>query len=143
MRQGIFPPSRLPVQTLLRCPYSPCVQPHASTSVRTLKIPNAGGYAIVWTHGNTAHTDRSGLCCSYCCCVSVTLISHKGQRSTKNTAHTDRSGLCCSYCCCVSVTLISHKGQRSTKKKREKKKEKKKKKKKKKGRVVFSKSNAA
>ena len=38
--------SQLPVQTLLvlRCPYSPCVTSPASTSVRTLKIPNAGSH---------------------------------------------------------------------------------------------------
>ena len=55
-----FLPSQFPVQTLLRCPYSPCVQSHASTSVCTLKIPNTGSHTIVWTHGNTAHTDRNG-----------------------------------------------------------------------------------
>ena len=37
--KGCFSQSQLSVQTLLRCPYSPRVQSHASTSVRTLKIP--------------------------------------------------------------------------------------------------------
>ena len=47
-----FCPSQLPVQTLLRCPYSPRVQSHASTSERTLKIPNAGSHtiAVSYTH---------------------------------------------------------------------------------------------
>ena len=43
----------------LQCPYSLRVQLHASTSVCTLRIPNAGGRAIVWTHRNTAQTDRN------------------------------------------------------------------------------------
>ena len=46
--------------TLLRCPYSPRVQSHASASVCMLKIPNTGSYTIVWTHENTTHTDRNG-----------------------------------------------------------------------------------
>ena len=41
--------SPLPVQTPLRCPYSPYVQWHASTPVRTLTIPNTGSHTIVWT----------------------------------------------------------------------------------------------
>ena len=45
-----FSQSQHSVQALLRCPYSPCVQSHASTSVRTLKIPNTGSHTIVWTH---------------------------------------------------------------------------------------------
>ena len=53
---------------LLRCPYSPCVQ-IASASVRTLKIPNFGSHAIVWTDENTSLTDRNGSCCSYSCCT--------------------------------------------------------------------------
>ena len=35
--KGFFSRSQLPVQTLLRCPYSPRVQSHASTAVHTLK----------------------------------------------------------------------------------------------------------
>ena len=50
---------KLPVQTLLRCPYSPCVQSHASASGRTLQIPNTGSHIIVWTHKNTAHAQRN------------------------------------------------------------------------------------
>ena len=38
--KGFFSQSQLPVQTLLRCPYSLRVQSHASTAVRTLKIQN-------------------------------------------------------------------------------------------------------
>ena len=37
-------PSRLPVQTDLRCPYNHCVKSHATTSVRTLKTPNTGSH---------------------------------------------------------------------------------------------------
>ena len=37
------------MQTLLRCPYSPRVQSHASASVRTLKIPNTDSHTIVWS----------------------------------------------------------------------------------------------
>ena len=33
--RGYFSQSQLPLQTFLRCPYSPLVQSHASTSVRT------------------------------------------------------------------------------------------------------------
>ena len=44
--KGFFSRSQLPLQTLLRCPYSPCVQSHASTSVRTLKIPNTGNHTL-------------------------------------------------------------------------------------------------
>ena len=45
---------------LLRCPYSPRVQSHTSTSARTLKIRNTGSHTIVWTLENTAHADRNG-----------------------------------------------------------------------------------
>ena len=61
-------PSQLSVQTLLRCPRSPRVQSHTSTSVRTLKIPNTESHTIVWTH-RILHT--------------LIGISHKAQRSTK------------------------------------------------------------
>ena len=54
---------------LLRCPYSPRVQSHTSTSVRTLKIANIGSHTIVWTHENTPHTDRNGKRCSCGCCA--------------------------------------------------------------------------
>ena len=47
--QRLFSQSQLPVQTLLRCPYSPLVLSHASTSGYTLKIPNSGSHTIVWT----------------------------------------------------------------------------------------------
>ena len=59
--KGLFSRILLSVQTLLRCPYSPRVQSHASTSVRALKIPKHWQpYTIVWTHENTAHMDRNG-----------------------------------------------------------------------------------
>ena len=56
----LFPQSRFTVQTFSWCPYSPRVQSHASTSMRTLTIPNTGSHSIVLTHENTAHTDRDG-----------------------------------------------------------------------------------
>ena len=59
-REGDFSPSQIPVQTVLRCPYSPCVQSRASTSVCTLKIPNTGSHTVVWTHENTTHAGRNG-----------------------------------------------------------------------------------
>ena len=40
--KGFLSKSQLSVQTLLRCPYSPRVQPHALTSVWTWKIPSNG-----------------------------------------------------------------------------------------------------
>ena len=46
---GCFSQSQLPVQTLLRCPYSPRVQPRALTCVLMLKIPNTGSLTIIWT----------------------------------------------------------------------------------------------
>ena len=49
--------SHLSLQTLLRCPYSPRGQSHASTPVLTLKIPNTGSHTIIWTHDNTAQTN--------------------------------------------------------------------------------------
>ena len=52
--------SQLPVQTLLRSPYSPRVESSAPTFVRTLKISNNGSHTIVWTQENTTHTDRNG-----------------------------------------------------------------------------------
>ena len=45
--KGFFSQSQLPVQTLLRFPYSPRVQSHALTSVRALKIPSIGSHTFV------------------------------------------------------------------------------------------------
>ena len=66
---------------IFQYPCSPSVQSHASTSVRTLKIPSIGSQTFVWTHENTALTDRNGQCCSCSCCDSgkTTQISSKGQ----------------------------------------------------------------
>ena len=50
-----FPLSQLPVQTLLRCPYSPRVQSHASKSGRTLKIPDTGSHTL-FAHTEILHT---------------------------------------------------------------------------------------
>ena len=51
-----FSPSQISVQTLLRCPCSPCVQSHPLISVCTLKIPTTGSHTFVWTHENAART---------------------------------------------------------------------------------------
>ena len=53
--RGVFCHSQLPVQTLLRCPHSPLVQSHASTSVRTLKILNTGLYRCLDTRKCYTH----------------------------------------------------------------------------------------
>ena len=51
---------RVSFQCRLWCLYSPRVQSHASTSARTLKIPNTGSHTIVRKQENAAHTDRNG-----------------------------------------------------------------------------------
>ena len=56
--RGFFSQSQLSVQTPLRCSYSPKVQRYGLTSVRTLRIPNTGNYAIVCTHENAAERER-------------------------------------------------------------------------------------
>ena len=68
--KGFFSESQLPVnfQRRLSRLYSPRVQSHAATSACALKIPNTGSHTIVWTHENTAHTDRNGWRCSCGCC---------------------------------------------------------------------------
>ena len=48
------------LRRFIQCLYSPPVQLNASTSVHALKILNTGSHTIVWTLGNTAHTDRNG-----------------------------------------------------------------------------------
>ena len=50
-QQGIFlSESTCRADSLTVCPYSPCVQSHASTSVCTSKIQNTGCHTSVWTH---------------------------------------------------------------------------------------------
>ena len=70
------------MQTLLRCTYSPRVQPHASPSVRTLEVPNTGSHTIVWTL-------LLGLLCltGY----EATRISRKGQCSAHRLGAHDYS----------------------------------------------------
>ena len=61
VRQGIFlPESTFSADSYGVHAHSPSVQSHASRSVRMLKIPNAGSHTTVWTHSNTAHTDKNG-----------------------------------------------------------------------------------
>ena len=59
--KGFFSRRQLPVQTLLRCLYSPRVQSHALTSARTLKIPSTSSHTTVWTYENTAQTEGMGI----------------------------------------------------------------------------------
>ena len=79
----------IPVQTLLRCPYSFRVRAilHSSASVRTLIIPNTDSHNIVRTYENTARADRNGYSAALPAAVpylgKATRISCKGQRSTK------------------------------------------------------------
>ena len=86
--KGPFHQSRLSAQTLLRCPYSPCDQVHASWSKRTLKTPNTGGLTIVWTHGKCC-TLRQEWVYSAALVVAApypgkaTWISRRGRQSTK------------------------------------------------------------
>ena len=46
----------LSVQTLLRCPYCPRVQSHASTPARTLKIPSTGSCIPLSGHTKMLHS---------------------------------------------------------------------------------------
>ena len=57
--------SFLPESAFSADSYTVRVQSHAPASLRSLKIPNTGGHTIVWTHKNTAHTDRNGWRCSW------------------------------------------------------------------------------
>ena len=58
------------MQTLLRCPYSPRVQSHASTSVCTLKISNTGSHTLC-EHTKILHTPiRVGSDCRLLCAES-------------------------------------------------------------------------
>ena len=68
------------------CQYSPCVQLHASMSVRMLKIPDTGSHITVWTHEYTTHTDRNGQLCSCGCCC----WSKKEKRKEKTTHRYNR-----------------------------------------------------
>ena len=44
--KGFFSYSQLSVQTLVLCPYSPCIKLHALTAVCTLEIPSTGSHAF-------------------------------------------------------------------------------------------------
>ena len=78
-----FSPSQLPAPTLLHCPYSPCVQSHALTSVCTLTIPHTGSYTLVWTEENTTHWQKWVALLLQLLCLTqvVTQISCQGQLS--------------------------------------------------------------
>ena len=83
-----------PAQIPLRCPHSPCVQSHAPTSVRTLRISNAGSYTIVWTHENTAHAGSTGWRCSCGCCAL-----HWVRRSKFPARDNELKKQTCAYVC--------------------------------------------
>ena len=55
-----FPQSTSSADSLTVSVQPPCAISHASTSVRTLKIPNTGSHTIVWTQENTTHAVRTG-----------------------------------------------------------------------------------
>ena len=57
---GIFLPESTFSADSFTVSVHPHVQPHAVTSVCTLKIPNIGSHTFVWTHENTARTVRNG-----------------------------------------------------------------------------------
>ena len=59
VRQGIFSPSRLSVQTH-GIHTAPFVQLHASASACVLKISDTSSHTMVWTHENIVHADRNG-----------------------------------------------------------------------------------
>ena len=44
--KGFFSYSQLSVQTLVLCPYSPCIKLHALTAVCMLEIPSTGSHAF-------------------------------------------------------------------------------------------------
>ena len=80
------------MQALLRWPYSPCVQLHASTSVHTLEIPDTSNHTSIWTPENTAYKILTGLGSAVLAAAvpysgKVTWISRKGQRSKKYMLH--------------------------------------------------------
>ncbi len=82
------PYSQLSMQTLWRCPYSPRVRARASTSVRTLKIPNTGNHIALFGDRKTLHTligmGSAALGTAMLYPGKATWISRMGQRiSTK------------------------------------------------------------
>ena len=85
-RQGFFSQSQLLVQTLTLF-FSPVVQSQASTSVRTLKIPNTGIDIPLSGHTKILHTPIGMSSTDLAAAVpypgKATRISSKGPCSTK------------------------------------------------------------
>ena len=61
--KGFFSQSQVPVQTLLRCPYSPRVQLAYINNCAQVKNPEEWQpyNSSVWTQENTTHTDRKRI----------------------------------------------------------------------------------
>ena len=115
-RKGFFSQSQRTVQTLIRCPYSPCVQLHASTPVCTLKSQTLVAIPL-FGHMKIQHTligmGSSVLLVAVPYLGKVTEVSHKGQWSTKIIYVYNHYGW-------LGIkkqlsTQVSHKGQWSTK----------------------------
>ena len=84
--KGFFIPESASNADCLTVSLQPRVQSHAATSVSTLQIPNIGSHTIVWTHGNTAHTDKkciAALVTAMAYPGEATRIFHKGQKTNK------------------------------------------------------------
>ena len=58
--RGFLPESASSVECLTVSVQPPRVHSQVSRSGLTSKISNTDSHAIVWTHENTAHTDRNG-----------------------------------------------------------------------------------
>ena len=74
------------MQTLLRCPYSPCVLSHVSTAVQTLKTANFGGITMNGQREilqTLIGMGSAALAAAVFHPGKATRVSHKGQRGTK------------------------------------------------------------
>ena len=68
------------------------MQSHASTSVRTLNIPNTGSHTIVWTQENTVTgMGSAALVAAVPYPGKVIQISHKGHKSTHTHQKTTKN----------------------------------------------------
>ena len=59
--KGFFSQSQISVQTLSRCPCSPCEKLHGFISVCSLKLPNTGSQTIAWTLHTLTGMGRAAL----------------------------------------------------------------------------------
>ena len=86
---GFFSHCQLPAQSFLRCPYSPRVQLHASTSGRPLKKSQTLAAIPLFGHTKILHTLRGMGSAALAAAVpypgTEIRISRKGQWNTTNT----------------------------------------------------------